>query len=128
MEKFVQLDSSVGCCARLILGGVIAQPEKDIMAQLVVSDLVRVEHDVAVAIVELAVFLLGPGNNLEVFNTPIVKASRVAYIVGVPGWLRYCRVVLDLMVHVGANELDIAVVDVVFFQMNKACVGSHVVK
>jgi hypothetical protein len=55
----------------------------------------RVQDDVAVAFVELTIFVLWPGDDLEVFNTPYKQACFRAYRAVVPRRLSSSRIVPD---------------------------------
>ena len=73
------------------------------------------QHDEAVAVVELAVLVRGPGHDLELLDAPDAQAGLGADRAVVPGRLRRGRLVFDAVVNVGPDELDVAVLDVVLF-------------
>ncbi|TKW52751.1 hypothetical protein CTA1_7516 [Colletotrichum tanaceti] len=140
-QELVELDRLVGGRAGLVLRGVGAEPEEDVVAQprrrllrplvavavvvfvlvlvLVLADLVRVEDDVAVAVQELAVLLRRPRLHLKVLDAPDAQPRLPADPAVVPGRLGGGGLVLDLVVDLGADELDVAVLDVVLLEMHK---------
>ncbi|GAB1217378.1 hypothetical protein ATERTT37_006617 [Aspergillus terreus] len=115
VQELVQFDRLVGGGPGLVLGGFVSQPEEDIVAQLVVSDFVRVQHNVAVSVVELAGSLLRPRNDLEVLDSPDEQSGFLSDLPVVPGRLGGGGVILDAMVQIGSDQLHIAVLNVVFF-------------
>lgn len=78
LQELIQLDGLVCRNACFILGCLAAEPEEDIVAELVVADFVGVEHDEAVSVVELAGFFFRPGDYLEVFDAPDCEAWCLA--------------------------------------------------
>ena len=96
VEVVVELDGLVGGGAVLVLGGLGANPEVDVVAELlgVGGLLVGPQENVRVAGVELAVLLLGPGDNLELLNPPDLDADLLAN--SLPGILSLRSGVLNL--------------------------------
>ncbi|KIH90808.1 hypothetical protein SPBR_00452 [Sporothrix brasiliensis 5110] len=129
VQKLVELDRLVRGGAGLVLGRVAAEPEEDFVAERrgarVAADFVRVQHNVAVAVVEETDAVRGHRHHLEVLDAPDKEARLHADDAVVPGGLRGGRGVLDAVVNVGANQLDVAVLDVVLLGVHEAIVGGH---
>ena len=70
---------------------------------------------------------MGPGDDFEIFDAPDMKARDLAYLAIVPRRLGLCGAILDFVINVGADELDIAVLDVIFLQVRQSFVWGHVV-
>jgi len=97
IEVVVELDGLVGGSSVLVLGRVLSNPEVDIVAEFlrVGGLLVGSEEDVRVSGVELSVFLLGPGDNLEFLNAPDLNSDLLAS--SLPGFLALGGGLFDLV-------------------------------
>jgi len=95
----------------LVESGVLTEPKVNIVQKLVLF-LVRVEHDVAVAGIELTVSVIGPCDYLEFFYTPYFGTDFFASFL--PGRFALSSVLLNLLLerrteegHVGIGNIDL---------------------
>ena len=79
--------------------------------------LVRVEDDVRVAVVELAIVLLGPVGHLELDDAPDLQSHCIAS--ALPGGLRLRGFLLHLLLRVGAKQGQVAVFPVILLRLSQ---------
>mmetsp|Transcript_102250 Transcript_102250/g.324876 ORF Transcript_102250/g.324876 Transcript_102250/m.324876 type:complete len:205 (-) Transcript_102250:7-621(-) len=108
VKQVIQLHRLVGRRALLICGGPESKPEEDVPHQAVLR-LLRVEDDVAVALVEVAVLRLGPGDHLELLDAPDLHAW--GHAATLPSLLCLSRLLAKRLVLVRADAGEVRVLD-----------------
>ena len=109
-QVVVKLDGLVGSGASLVLRGGETQPEVDIPDELI-GDLGSLQNDVGVTVIEVAVLVLGPGNNLEVLNAPDLEALLLSG--SLPLLLAGSGSLTDVLLQVSPETGDVGGKDIV---------------
>ena len=109
VEQVVQLDRLVRRCAHLVARRLRAEPKVDVVHELGVERalLVRVEHNVRVALVERPVLLHRPLDHLELLDPPHLDAGLLAAVP--PGLLRLGGRLARGLILIGANQCHVGV-------------------
>ena len=106
----VKLHSLVGSGSGLVLGGTETQPEVNIPDELV-RNLGALQDDVRVAVIEVTVLILGPGNDLELLNAPDLETLLLAG--GLPLLFASSGSLTDVLLQVSPETGDVGGKDVV---------------
>ena len=111
VEQVVQLHGLVRGGALLVLAAIEAEPEEHVLVELVALGVLgRLQHDVRVALVEVAVLRLRPSLHLERFNPPDLHTRLLPG--ALPRRLGLCGALARLLVLRAANLGAVAVLDV----------------
>ncbi|KAI6748492.1 hypothetical protein HG530_015528 [Fusarium avenaceum] len=75
----------------------------ELLCAVTVANQLREEDDKTVPIIELAIFFLGPWNDLKLLDAPDEESRLEANSPIIPCWLSNSRIVFDLVVNIGSN-------------------------
>lgn len=74
VQVVVQLHGEDGGCPALVLAALIAQPVVEVILQVPIPQLHRLQDDVGIACEEVSVKVGGHGNQVELLHTPDLQA------------------------------------------------------